>query len=134
MSRKGLHSSGDVKGHDMSVFDYNRSRTTVDRLFHKFGQSGTLLRPSNSGSSWDPDVTNDTYPCQLVVLSYYAKDIDGTLIKSGDKRVYVSPIGLKIEPETTDKLIIHGKENTIVSVQELRPANPVVYYECQCRL
>ena len=118
----------------MSVFDYNRSRTTVDRLFHKFGQSGTLLRPSNSGASWDPDVTNDAYPCQLVVLSYFAKDIDGTLIKSGDKRVYVSPIGLEIEPETTDKLIIHGKENTIVSVQEFRPADKVVYYECQCRL
>lgn len=117
----------------MSKFDYDRSAATADRLIDKFGQQGTITRMENIGQPWKPVQSKVNYPCRLVVLSYTAKDIDGTLIKAGDKKVYVSAIGLKIEPKTTDKLVINGKENTIISVDQLNPAGTPVYYVCQCR-
>lgn len=118
----------------MSKFDYDRSAATADRLIDKSGQQGTITRMENTGPAWNPIQSKVNYPCRLVVLKYSAKDIDGSLIKAGDKKVYVSAIGLKIEPKTTDKLIIQGKENTIISVDQLNPAGTVVYYICQCRL
>ena len=117
----------------MLKFDYDRSAATAARLLDKFGQQGTITRMENTGQPWKPVQNKVNYPCRLVVLSYTAKDIDGTLIKAGDKKVYVSAIGLKIEPKTTDKLLIQGKENTIISVDELNPAGTPVYYVCQCR-
>lgn len=118
----------------MTKFDYDRSAATADRLIDKYGQQGTICRTENSGQAWNPTPTKADYPCVLVVLSYSAKDIDGTLIKSGDKKVYISAKNLNTVPKTTDKLLIQGKENTIISVDELNPAGAVIYYICQCRL
>lgn len=117
----------------MPAFNYDRAAATADRLIDKFGQQGTITRLENTGQPWKPVQSKVSYPCRLVVLSYTAKDIDGTLIKAGDKKVYVSAIGLKIEPKTTDKLVINGKENTIIAVDQLNPAGTPVYYVCQCR-
>lgn len=118
----------------MANYDYAKSQGTADRLIDKFGQVGTVKRTENTGTPWNPTQTIMDYDCKLVVLSYNNKDIDGSLIKASDKKVYVSALGLTIEPMTTDKLVIAGKENTIISVKPLNPAGVSVYYECQCRV
>lgn len=117
----------------MDKFDYNKSVTTANRLINKFGQTGSIERQVNSGSGWNPSQDVKNYACRLVVLYYLAKDIDGTLIKSGDLKVYIPAYGLEVTPKTTDKIVFNGVKHTVVAVTELSPAGVPIYYLCQCR-
>lgn len=117
----------------MAKFNYARSVTTGNRLIDKFGQTGAIRRTEISGDPWNPGTSDTDYPCTLVALDYDQKDVDGTLIKSTDKKVYVATKGLTIQPNTTDKVIIGGDVNTIVEAKPLNPAGTVVYWEFQVR-
>lgn len=118
----------------MDKFDYSRSVATANRQINRYGQTGSIERQVNSGSGWNPSQSVKAYACKLVVLYYLAKDIDGTLIKSGDFKVYIPAYGLEITPKTTDKLVFNGVKHTVVAVTELSPAGVPVYYLCQCRV
>lgn len=83
---------------------------------------------------WDPGESVPTsYPCIMAVLKFDDNDIDGTLIKAADKKVYVAARGLSIIPTTTDRLMIGGVSHTIVRVMPLNPAGTYVYFEVQAR-
>lgn len=117
----------------MRKFDYERSQGTTNRLIDKFGQTGAIRRTQTSGDPWNPGTSDTDYPCTLVALDYDQKDVDGTLIKSTDKKVYVATKGLTIQPTTTDKVIIGGVVSTIVEAKPLNPAGTVVFWELQVR-
>lgn len=117
----------------MAKFNYARSVATANRLIDKFGQTGAIRRTETSGDPWNPGTSDTDHPCILVALDYDQKDVDGTLIKSTDKKVYVATKGLTIQPATTDKVIIGGIVSTIVEAKSLNPAGTVVYWELQAR-
>lgn len=119
----------------MSKFNYPRAQTTALRLLEKFGQSGSIIRDvPGSGPVWDPgDPTPTPYACTMAVLKFDNKDIDGTLIKATDKKVYVASYGLLITPTTTDRIIIRGVSHTIIRVMPLNPAGIDVYFDVQAR-
>jgi hypothetical protein len=116
-------------------FNYARAQATALRLLEKFGQTGSIIRDvPGSGPDWDPGPpVPTTSPCTLVVLKFDNKDIDGTLIKASDKKVYIAAKGLSIAPTTTDKVMIGGVSHTIVRVMPLNPAGINVYFEIQAR-
>ncbi|WP_432475242.1 hypothetical protein ACRRRS_14715 [Brucella anthropi] len=93
-------------------------------------QTGSVL---SENQQWNPGTSDTDYPCTLVALDYDQKDVDGTLIKSTDKKVYVATKGLTIQPTTIDKVIIGGVQSTIVEAKPLNPAGTVVYWEVQAR-
>lgn len=119
----------------MTKFNYARAQSTALRLLDRFGAAGEIWRDvPGSGPIYDPgDPTIQKTPCTLAVLRFDNKDIDGTLIKVTDKKVYIAAKGLAIIPVTTDKLMIGGLSHTIVRVMPLNPAGIAVYYELQCR-
>ncbi|OIS90738.1 hypothetical protein [Brucella cytisi] len=117
----------------MAKFNYARSVATANRLIDKFGQTGAIRRTETSGDPWNPGTSDTDYPCTLVALDYDQEDVDGTLIKSTDKKVYVATKGLPIQPTTTDKVLIGGIVSSIVQEKPLNPAGTVVYWELQAR-
>jgi len=117
----------------LAKFNYRRSVQVANRLIDKFGQTGAIRRTETSGVPWDPGTSDTDYPCTLVALDYDQRDVDGTLIKSTDKKVYVATKGLTIQPTTTDKVIIGGVASTIVQAKPLNPAGTVVFWELQAR-
>jgi hypothetical protein len=120
----------------MAKFDYARSQTTALRMLDKFGQVGTIIRElPGSGPVYDPgEPVSMPFPCIMAVLKFDSKDIDGTLIKSGDKKIYIAANGLAIVPATTDKLLIGSVSHTVVRVIPLNPAGIAVYFEVQARI
>ncbi|MET3649077.1 hypothetical protein [Phyllobacterium ifriqiyense] len=76
----------------MAKFDYARAQATALRLLDKFGAAGSIVRDMpGSGPEWDPSKPVPTsFPCTMAVLKFDNKDIDGTLIKATDKKVYVA--------------------------------------------
>ncbi|MGO4449110.1 hypothetical protein AB4Y96_09300 [Phyllobacterium sp. TAF24] len=119
----------------MLKFDYAKSQNTALRLLDKFGMTGQIVRETpGTGPAYDPgEPVITSYPCTLAVLKFDNKDIDGTLVKATDKKVYVAAKGLAIVPTTTDRLSIVGAQHTIVRVMPLNPAGIVVYFEIQAR-
>lgn len=126
----------------MSKFNYARAQTTASRLIDKFGQSGTLRRMTNTGTSFDPTQTPTDYPCTLVDLEYAdtltdgmlskVGDRDGTQIQRGDHKIYMS-VTDGIEPTTSDSLQVDGAWLRIIQVKPLSPAGIDVYFEVQAR-
>lgn len=119
----------------MAGFDYARSRATADRLITRFGQQGAIRRAgAPSGDPWNPTPgTSTDHACILVVLDYAASEIDGTLIRATDRKVYVAAGGLAIEPMESDRVVIGGAALEIVRVTTLAPAGVAVYFELQAR-
>lgn len=117
----------------MESFDYGRSRAVAERLIAKFGTTGTIRRAVTSGPDYDPEITETDYPCTLVTLEYEDRDIDGTLVLSADKKIYVSTKGLSITLEKSDRVIADGKAYAIERLKPLSPAGIVVFWEVQGR-
>lgn len=116
---------------------YSSLAGTANKLLGKFGQSVTLRRrvvtytPATGGTS---TTTTDT-TVNVVVDSYRAERVDGTLVRSTDRRVVVAATGLASAPDAaTDVLIIGGVEHRIVSVEPVDPAGTPVVYTVQVRV
>ena len=81
---------------------YARMQATAQRLIAKYGQAGTVTRiaPPDPVNGGDPLET--AYPATLVPMAYDARNIDGTVIKTGDVQIYISAVGLAITPQVDD--------------------------------
>ena len=117
----------------MATFDYAEMRDVAEELIAEFGMSGAIRRSTQSGPSYDPVVTDTDYACQLVVMNYEDREVDGSLILSTDKKLYISTAGLPITLERSDKIVADGVAYSIEKLKPLSPAGIVVFYEIQGR-
>lgn len=115
------------------AFDYANAQATAERLIAKFGQSATLKQTANSGTAYNPTRTTTSHTCTVVVVDYKNFEIDGTIIKQGDKRVLVSTGGLAVAPAVHDVLAIGGVDHAVLAVMPLDPGGTTVYWELQAR-
>ncbi len=99
----------------MATFDYNGMQATAHELIEEFGQAGAVTRitPPDPVYGGDPVVTS--YPATLVPMAYEARYIDGTVIRTGDMQIYISPVGLAIEPTVGDIVTANGTDYAIVN-------------------
>lgn len=100
----------------------------------EFAMTLTRVTPGVRG----PDVTAGTNPtetahtCKGVVSDYAVGQIDGTIIKQGDRRIVIlaGTIAPAAVPVPNDKLTVEGRTYRIVDVRR----DPVAAtYECQAR-
>lgn len=70
---------------------------------------------------WNPTFVTVDHPCTVVVTSYRADEIDGSLITARDKKILMAA-DVAVEPSTSDALVIDGRVFQIVSVDPLQPA------------
>lgn len=106
----------------MTAFDYARSQQTAERLIARFGQVGKHRRGAT-----------DT-PIKLAVLEYAAREIDGTRVQVGDRRIYISPIGAPGDMRAGDKIIdAAGVPYVIILASPMSPAGIVAYWDLQAR-
>lgn len=94
---------------------YARLQATAQRLIAKYGQAGTVTRlePPDPVYGGEPVLTS--YPATLVPMAYEARYIDGTVIQTGDMQIYISAVGLPIEPTVGDVVTANGKDYAIVA-------------------
>jgi hypothetical protein len=119
----------------MSTFDYTKAQATAKRLIKRFGREVTLVITAGSGDAWNPVQSGDTQTLVAAVFDYKNSKIDGTLIKTGDKRLLISTEGATIAPDLQHKIAIEDieDEHSIVDLKPLSPGGTVVYWEAQVR-
>lgn len=114
---------------------YTSLKATASGLLSDKGQPMTLTQKTTG--EYDPEtasapVTTATETVYGAVFDYAAKDIDGTLIKRGDKRVIMEATSLT--PTSTDTLTIGGVVHNIVEAVPINPGGVVVIYKVQARV
>lgn len=112
---------------------YQRAAATARRLLDKFGASGVVKRASAVG--YDPATggTGDgesVQACTAAVVSYDAKEIDGTNIRAGDARVLIAPTAT---PIAGDVIEVAGRRLVVINVNTVAPAGLVVLHDVQAR-
>ena len=121
------------------MFNYANTAATADRLIKRFGASAILRRVLNDVAAYDPATGTVTAPtvvdtaCSAVVIDYDQKMIDGTLIRNGDKRVYMSVVGVGL-PLVADLFVWQSVTYACIAVKPLAPSGSIfVLYELQIR-
>lgn len=120
------------------TFDYASLASDASEMLEEFGQAITVTRPG-TGGAYDPETgtvtggTAQTFPGFGVVLDYQQREIDGTLIQQGDRRVYIAP-DIGVTPKTGDTVtLMDGAVVRVMASRPLAPAGVVVLLDVQVR-
>ncbi|WP_085026922.1 hypothetical protein [Ensifer aridi] len=95
--------------------NYARLQATAQRLIAKYGQAWAVRRETPPDPIYGGVPVVTTYPATLVPVAYEARYIDGTVIKTGDMQIYISPVGLPIEPTVGDVVTANGTDYAIIN-------------------
>lgn len=115
---------------------YDRMAATADRLLKKYGAPRELHRTTED--AYDPSTgvfntgTDNVYSVFAAKFDYEQKDIDGTVIKTGDQRAYISPAAT-VTPQTGDKIEFDGVTWNVQASRPLAPATKIVLHDVQLR-
>ncbi|MDP9630081.1 UNVERIFIED_ORG: hypothetical protein J2W85_002142 [Ensifer adhaerens] len=99
----------------MVSFDFARAQQTANRLINRFGQVGVVTRLAPPDTVLGGEPVLRLYPATLVPMAYEARYIDGTVIRTGDMQIYISAVGLAIEPTVGDIVTANGTDYAIVA-------------------
>lgn len=117
----------------MTAFNYARAQATALRLITRFG-AAALIRRTTPGAGLNPGTSTTTdYACIAVVDDYSVRDRDGSVIKVGDRRIYVAAKDLAVTPTVGDQVVVGGTAFRVVGVSTLQPAATPVYFDLQVR-
>jgi len=127
---------------DKSMTFYTRLQATANRLLKGKGQSITLTKitagtynPATGGFTGAGTSTQTAYGA---IFDYGTKQIDGTLIKAGDKQLLLSAFktdgAALTAPVLGDTVTIGGVTYTLVEpLKEVNPAGTVVLFDVNLR-
>lgn len=114
---------------------YADMAATAGELLAEFGQDVTLVRGLTGAytpATGTATVSGTNSYGKGVVLDYNQRDIDGTLVRQGDQRVYLS-VDVGVTPQTGDSLLIGGQKWSVVASRTLAPAGTAVIHDVQVR-
>lgn len=119
-------------------FNYVRSAMTAKRLIEKYGRLAKITvvtKPSNPDKPWQGSVPVEAEVTRkMCFLKYEQKDIDETLIRSGDQKVLLAANGLTLVPNLSGYLTdSDGSLWNIVKIKPLNPGDTMVLYTLQVR-
>lgn len=115
-------------------FDYAALASKSAALLSKFGRDVTRRRvtrgayDTSQGSAANAGQADATFKGAL--LDFGTREVDGTLVKSTDKKLLLEASGA---PLASDTFLVGGLEYAVVSVKEISPAGTPVLYEVQLR-
>jgi hypothetical protein len=106
---------------------------SVTDLLEDYGLDFALTRVV--GATYNPATgltssgTPTTFTVRGVFINYEAANIDGTLIRMGDRRLLVVPRGSTTEPAIGD--VVDGMK--LVDVRTYAPSGVAIAWACQAR-
>ncbi|WP_368544371.1 hypothetical protein [Enterobacter soli] len=113
--------------------DYRRMRATATRLLTDNGKAYQLTR--GGGAIRDSSGKEVTTPATTAVVTgviteYSSREIDGSLIATGDKKLAAT---FETEVRIDDRIEIDGKKWRVVQPNPVKPADVLISYNIQLR-
>lgn len=114
--------------------DYDALAATATRLLTEHGQAITIRRTTTGTYAPSTDTytgsTTTTLTARGVVRDYRADQIDGTVIRRGDRVVVIDAT---VTPTLADEVLLDGAYWSIVSIQTASPAGTPLSHTLQVR-
>lgn len=107
-------------------YEETAKRSTL--LVSHYGATAILRRLVHAGYDPVTDQISETvhdYPATIVVLEYARTQVDGVIIKPGDKRVLIGPHDLAVKPKPNDFILVGEEKFRIEEVTEINPNGTV---------
>lgn len=119
----------------MSGF-YDELAADALELLEEFGQPVTITIVSTD-SVYDPATSTNInpttdYPAVGAIIDLNDREINGTLVQVGDKRVYVSAIGVP-DVGLNDRVTVGGTTYRVINPNTIGPAGIPVLYDLHVR-
>lgn len=103
---------------------YNRLAITSERLIASFGKDVKLITKKNSGTAYDPTISESSVTVKAVVSNVNAKASNNDLVQQGDKEFMIYYTGTI----TPDMVIRDGVDYRIIDINTLQPASNILLY------
>lgn len=130
------------------ALNYANFRTLAERLIEENGRNITLVRrdqgnPVDSAKPWrdSTEAATITFIVKGVIIDFDKEDIDGSLVRRGDKRVLISDKSVSDEGGSAANLIIEDYDHIldagvrwkIKEVNLIEPGDTRIMYDLQIR-
>lgn len=106
---------------------------SVADLLDEFGQALTLTRagvPTYAPATGTvSNATGTSMDVRGVFINYHSDNVDGTLVRRGDRRLLITAVGATGVPAVGD--IVEGHK--VLDVRTFEPNGVVVAWDCQVR-
>ncbi len=110
------------------AFDYTGLKSTAETLIARFGQSATLRQQAQSGTSYEPTLTNTDTTITVADFNHRVRDPGGELTGMTQRTLYISTAA-GVTPAKGDKVQIGGAWHEIAEVRPLNPGGTALMYE-----
>jgi len=123
-------------------FDYTELQTVATELIGEFGGNVTITHVTvgthDAITGVISGVTTTQQTVKAVLFDYTNKEsgaanIDGEVIRSGDKKMLVSANDLTADIVLTDTVTVSGTVWRVMNIKITRPAAVTIIYEVQLR-
>lgn len=115
------------------AINYLRMRATATRLLTENGMTYQLTRGgSTTRDQFGKEVTTPVTTATVtgVITEYSSREIDGSLIATGDKKLAAT---FETEVRIDDRIEIDGKKWRVVEPNPVKPADVLISYNIQLR-
>lgn len=120
--------------------DYTRLRAMANQQLKDKGLTCTITKQTAgtySTSTGVASVSTSTQSAYGALFDYENKNIDGSLVKKGDRRLLLSALNTALAaltaPSVNDTVTANSVTYTIVAVRPVAPSGVAVAYDCQIR-
>lgn len=103
---------------------YNRLANTSERLIASFGKDVKLITKKNSGTAYDPTISESSVTVKAVVSNVNAKASNNDLVQQGDKEFLIYYTG----SITPDMVVRDGIDYQIIDINTIQPASNILLY------
>ncbi|MCV2684316.1 hypothetical protein KVN08_16720 [Enterobacter hormaechei] len=115
------------------AIDYRRMRATATRLLTESGKAYQLTRGgTTTRDQYGKEVITEPISATVtgVITEYSTREIDGSLIATGDKKLAAT---FETEVRIGDLIDIDGKMWRVVQPNPVKPADVLISYNIQLR-
>jgi len=120
--------------------DYTRMRAMTNQQLKDKGLTCTITKQTAgtySTSTGVASVSTSTQSAYGALFDYENKNIDGSLVKKGDRKLLLSALNTAgaalTAPSVNDTVTANSVTYTIVAVRPVAPSGLAVAYDCQIR-
>jgi len=120
--------------------DYTRLRSMSNQQLKDKGLACTITKQTAgtySTSTGVASVSTSTQSAYGALFDYENKNIDGTLVKKGDRKLLLSALNtagaVLTAPSVNDTVTANSVTYTIVAIRPIAPSGVAVAYDCQIR-
>jgi hypothetical protein len=120
--------------------DYTRMRAMANQQLKDKGLTCTITKQTAgtySTSTGVASVSTSTQTAYGALFDYENKNIDGSLVKKGDRKLLLAALNTALAaltaPSVNDQVTANSVTYTIVAIRPIAPSGVAVAYDCQIR-